>query len=277
VAGALRRHLDQRGWDEFVMNGCRRSSAIEALRAEFSGCAEQLNTIPSNYVDLGAIRKSKAPFEMSLSYNTRYKIRESIKLYQQGGELSLRRAESETEAGAMLQELTRLHQDRWTKKGRTGAFASPRFRSFHERVIARSFAQKQVDIVQVSAGDEAIGVIYSFAADGKAYLYQCGFRFSDNKKHRPGLVTLQQALQWYADAGLPEFDLMAGHQEYKRSLAKTSRPLDWLTVRRHSWRNTLVDSLRDYRERLRAVLTKPAPAQINENSGKTTETASDVQ
>jgi CelD/BcsL family acetyltransferase involved in cellulose biosynthesis len=111
----------------------------------------------------------------------------------------------------------------------------------------------------------------------KAYLYQCGFRFSDNKKHRPGLVTLQQALQWYMDAGLPEFDLMAGHQEYKRSLGKTSRPLDWLTVRRHTWRNTLVDSLRHYRERLRARLAKPAEAQTSENPGKTMETASDAQ
>ncbi len=213
VASALRRHLDSQGWDEFVMNGCSRTEASAALQQVFPRHEQNVTTFPSYYVDLNALRAGGEPFEMSLSYKVRYNIRQSIKLYQQSGQLRLTRAQSIEHAQAMLAELARLHQDRWTAKGRPGAFASPRFQ-----------------------------------------FYQCGFKFSDNKKLRPGLVTLQVALQSYLESTLPEFDLMAGDLEYKRSLAEQRRELDWHTVRRPSWRNSLLDGLRDCRTRLAALV-----------------------
>jgi CelD/BcsL family acetyltransferase involved in cellulose biosynthesis len=256
AATALRRYLNRRDWDEFVMNGCRRSQAVAALRSVFAGYQEQVHTVPSHHIDLDAIRRSGSAFEMSLSYKVRYNIRQSRKLYLQTGELHVHRAESVAEARSMLQELAAFHQQRWEKAGRSGAFASPRFQRFHDAVISRCFSKDEVDLIRVSAGPEAIGVLYNYVADGKAYFYQCGFRFSENKRLRPGLVTLESAIQWYANSGLPEFDLMAGDMEYKRSLTETFRPLDWCTVRRPTWRNTLVDLLRRCRTRFRSLTAK---------------------
>jgi CelD/BcsL family acetyltransferase involved in cellulose biosynthesis len=273
VAAELRRYLDRHGWDDLVMNGCRRSAAIAALRAAFAGCEERVRTVPSRYVDLDAIRKSGEPFETSLSSNTRYYIRQSIKLYEQSSVLRVHRAESVAEAAAMLGALARLHQERWTKKGCGGAFASPRFRRFHDAILSRCFAKGEVDIVRVSAGDETIGIIYNLVGDGRAYFYQCGFQFSENKKLRPGLVTLQKALQWYADTGLPEFNLMAGDRQYKRSLAKSQHPLDWWTVSSPTWRNLALDVLRRVRRSAQALresakATPREAPQVRENAGR---------
>ncbi len=254
VASALRRHLDSQGWDEFVINGCSRTEASAALQQVFPGHEQNVTTFPSYYVDLNTLRAGGEPFEMSLSYKVRYNIRQSIKLYQQSGQLRLTRAQSIEHAQAMLAELARLHQDRWTAKGRPGAFASPRFQQFHRAMLAKCFNRGEIDILRVSADDETIGILYNYVLKSKAFFYQCGFKFSDNRKLRPGLVTLQVALQSYLESTLPEFDLMAGDLEYKRSLAEQRRELDWHTVRRPSWRNSLLDGLRDCRTRLAALV-----------------------
>jgi len=156
----------------------------------------------------------------------------------------------------MLAELAGLHQQRWTGKGHSGAFASPRFQQFHEGLISRCHSANQVHLIRVRAGDETIGVLYNFLADGRAYFYQGGFRIASNPKMRPGMVTFQVAMQWYLESGLPEFELMAGDYRYKRSIGNGSRGLDWCTIRRPSWRNALVAALR----RIRALLQRSDPA-----------------
>ena len=254
VADALRRHLDDRGWDEFVMNGCSRTEASAALQQAFPGHEQNVTTVPSYYVDLNALRTRGELFEMSLSHKMRHHIRQSIKLYQQSGQLRLTRAQSIEDAQAMLAELARLHQDRWTAKGRPGAFASARFQQFHGAILEKCFDRGEIDILRVSADHEAIGLLYNYVLKNKAFFYQCGFKFSDNKKLSPGLVTLQVALQSYLESELPEFDLMAGDLVYKRSLAKQHRELDWCTIRRPSWRNSLIDGLQDCRTRLAALI-----------------------
>jgi CelD/BcsL family acetyltransferase involved in cellulose biosynthesis len=256
VASALRRHLDSRGWDEFVMNGCSRTEASAALQHAFPRHEQHVTTFPSYYVDLNALRASGKPFEMSLSHKVRYNIRQSIKRYQESDQLRLTRAQSIEQAQAMLAELAMLHQDRWTAKGQPGAFASARFQQFHRVILEKCFNRGEIDILHVSAGDETIGILYNYVLKSKAFFYQCGFKFSDNKKLSPGLVTLQVALQSYLESALPEFDLMAGDVLYKRSLAEQRRDLDWCTMRRPSWRNSLLDGLRDFRTRLAALVVR---------------------
>jgi hypothetical protein len=254
VANALRQQLDSRGWDEFVMNGCSRTEAFTALQQAFPDHEQTVTTVPSYYVDLNAIRAGGAPFEMSLSYKVRKSNRQSIKLYQQSAQLHLERAQSIEQAQAMLAELVKLHQDRWTAKGRPGAFASPHFQEFHRAILAKCFDRGEIDVLSVSAGDETIGVLYNYVLKSKAFFYQCGFKITGNKRLRPGMVTLQMVLQSYLESELPEFDLMAGDYEYKRSLAEQFRELDWCTIRRPSWRNSLIDGLQDYRTRLAALI-----------------------
>jgi CelD/BcsL family acetyltransferase involved in cellulose biosynthesis len=184
-----------------------------------------------------------------MSPRSRENIRRKTRAYERMGEVHLHRAESAEEATAMLDELIRLHQERWTKKERRGAFASPRFRQFHQSVLARTFHRGQVDVLRVSAGKEVIGLLHNYVVDGKVYFYQSGFKFAD-KKLSPGTVTLFAAIRHYLAAGLNEFYFMSGDSAYKKSFSPRFRELDWWTVRRSTGRNVLVDLLRVARTRL---------------------------
>ncbi len=58
VADAVRRHIDSRGWDEFVLNGCRRSESIQALLDAFASHQQTGIVDEAQYVDLAAVRES---------------------------------------------------------------------------------------------------------------------------------------------------------------------------------------------------------------------------
>ncbi len=59
---------------------------------------------------------------MGMSPKVRKHLRQNLRAYEALGELRCERAESREAAGAMLEELVALHQERWTQKGQTGAF-----------------------------------------------------------------------------------------------------------------------------------------------------------
>lgn len=249
VAASVRRHLDSRGWDEFVMTACCESPAIHALRQALGDQEQQLDRGANHYVDLDAVRRSGQAFEMGMSPRSRENIRRKTRAYERIGEIQLHRAESAEEATAMLNELIELHQERWQKKERLGAFASPRFCQFHQSVLSRTFHRGQVDVLRVSAGTEVIGLLQNYVVDGKVYFYQSGFKFAD-KKLSPGTVTLFAAIRHYLAAGLNEFYFMTGDSAYKKSFSSHFRELDWWTVRRATWKNVSVDLLRVARTRL---------------------------
>jgi CelD/BcsL family acetyltransferase involved in cellulose biosynthesis len=256
AAAALVRYLDRTGWDEFVLAGCVRSDALTALQSAFGLHSVNREAVRSYYIDLTAVRATGKPFEMTLSYKSRYNIRQSIKLYRECGPLKLERAQDVDQAHEMLAELAELHEERWAAKGKLGAFASPRFRSFHYDLLIRLFGLGRIDLIRVSAGSETIGVIYNLIGPDQVFFYQCGFRITSNKRLRPGLVSLQTALEWYRESGVAEFDLMAGDLEYKRSFSDQFRDLEWCTIRRRGWRTALLDSMRYCRHRYQKARQK---------------------
>jgi CelD/BcsL family acetyltransferase involved in cellulose biosynthesis len=261
VAASLRRHLDGCGWDEFVMSACRESAAIRAVRQALGDLEQQQDGAANHYVDLEEVRRSGEPFEMSMSPRSRENLRRKTRVYERMGEIRLHRAESAEEANAMLDELIRLHQERWHKKDRLGAFASPRFRQFQHAVLARSFHRGQVDVLRVTAGKELVGLLHNYVVDGKVYFYQSGFNIAD-KKLSPGTVTLFAAIRHYLAAGLDEFYFMSGDSAYKKSFSPRFCQLDWWTIRRATWRTVLVDVLRVARMRV------PGMPQRQEGEGQ---------
>jgi CelD/BcsL family acetyltransferase involved in cellulose biosynthesis len=266
AAAALRRHIEGRGWDEFILAGCCQTEALEALKKTFPEHLVSTKPARSYYVDLSAVRASGRPFEMTLSQNTRYNIRKSIKLYQESGPIEITRAGTLQEACEALAELTALHTASWVARGQAGAFSSPHFLQFHKDILERCFHQGQIDLVRVSQGERTIGVLYNFVADGKAYFYQSGFQLTENKKLRPGLVTFQFALQLYTESQLAEFDFMAGDFQYKRSLSDQFRELEWCAIRRHGWRNAAVDKLREFKNMYHSLRDKQIEGEKVEES-----------
>ena len=126
----------------------------------------------SAFVNLVQIRANKQPYLMYLSANTRQQIRRSMRLYEKRGPLRLERARTIDEALSFFHDAGKLHQHRWTARGKPGAFAFPFYVAMHERVIASAYPEGAVELIRVCVGSSAIGLSLQFCLS-----WPCEFLF----------------------------------------------------------------------------------------------------
>lgn len=183
------------------------------------------------YVDLADLRQTKRNYLEALSSNTRYQLRRSARTYAAGGELVLRRAQSQDEARAFLAALAALHQTTWTGRGRPGAFAEPWFGRFHHALIDRGLERDEVAPLRLTAGERVVGYLYNFEYRGTVLAYQSGFDYAGAGRHEaPGLTCHHQAIIDAASRGIDRYDFLAGEDRYKRSLATSEARLHWAVL-----------------------------------------------
>ncbi len=144
-----------------------------------------------------------------------------------------RRAATAAEAHDWLDELATLHQATWKARGHPGAFANPFFGRFHHVLIDRGMPRGEIDLLRVTAGSRVVGLLYNFRYRGQALAYQGGFDYAGAGRHqKPGLTCHHQAIRLATIDGLNRYDMLAGEDRYKRSLAGDATALHWLEVGR---------------------------------------------
>jgi hypothetical protein len=254
VAGALVTFLRSHKWDELLLPGVVEQDAVRILASSLG--ENEIEEVLSRYIDFTGFRDPPVDFLSSLSSKTRYHIRRTRRSYEEiGGACTLRVAQTAEEALGMLQQLAELHQARWKGRGHPGAFNSPKFTGFHEMMIRQEFDRTL--LFRVQAGAEVVGLLYCFLFRGWVYYYQSGISYTLDNRRNPGLLTLYLTISHCLER--PEFkgfDLMAGDNEYKRSLASTHRPLRWIVVRRPTVPSLLYRGLRSVKRAYVQILKK---------------------
>ena len=152
----------------------------------------------------------------TLSKNTRHQIRRSLKLLQQRGAVSLKRANSLKEACSMLEHAGELHRQRWC--GTKSGFNNPFFLEFHNELIKRNFYSGCIDIICLLVGEEPICYLYNFVHDDYVYFYLSGIKYERDNRIKPGLVAHAHAISMYAREERKTYDFMGGRGQYKASL-----------------------------------------------------------
>jgi CelD/BcsL family acetyltransferase involved in cellulose biosynthesis len=219
--------LPGRNGRQLVLSGVD-ADHLRAARA--SGIVRLRHTRRAPFVDCAAIRARGSYLDL-LSANTRYQIRRSARRYAAIEPLAIRRAETIAEAHDFLAALAALHQERWRRRGEPGAFANPRFVRFHQSLIERAMAARQVDLLRIGAGDAAIGYLYNFRFRNRVLAYQSGFDYDAAGPHRkPGLTSHHLAIEMCAAEGIERYDFLAGADRYKLSLSTGSTELHWLEL-----------------------------------------------
>lgn len=249
VSAALLAWIGRTRWDELALDG------MEAIPSLTDGCRVESKLRPSYYVDLTALRSSGTSYDTALSANTRQQIRRSIRMYEETtGPLVVEQAGDKGQALEFLEELADLHQKSWSERGRPGVFASHRFRRFHSRLIERSFDAGCVHLLRVASGPQTVGLLHCFFHQGRIYFYQSGFAYQSDNRSKPGLMTHYLAIKHYLADRLDvvEYDLLAGDAQYKRSLAREHRTLNWLVAQRPTLRVRAFWILRERKRRVSA-------------------------
>jgi CelD/BcsL family acetyltransferase involved in cellulose biosynthesis len=224
AVGTIRPWLPRR----LVLSGVE-GATLDAARA--AGRVTILRTTQARWADLARLRATGRDFLEGLSANTRYQLRRSDRAYRALGEVTIRGAATTAEAHGWLDELAALHQATWTARGQPGAFARPYFVRFHHALIGRGMPRGEIDLLRVTAGERVVGLLYNFRYRNRALAYQGGFDYPSAGRHqKPGLTCHHQAIRFAAAVGLDRYDLLAGDDRYKRSLADGATELHWLQV-----------------------------------------------
>ena len=244
AAEALVDYLLKQEWDELALEGFLDGSVLETLTRGLSFCERQETCHPSYYVDLAAIRSAGVAYETVLKSSNRKHLKQNLRYYSEIGPLQFSRAEDVQAGLEMFEELAVLSQQRSDALGRRGIFASSRFVEFHRRLISDRLLAGDVQLFRLQAGSGTVGVIYNLVSFGKIYFYQCGYRYTDDKRLSPGTVTLFHVIEHCIREGFDHFDFLSGEAKYKEWMSTGQRELRWASFQKADFRFRIIDRLR---------------------------------
>lgn len=236
-------------WRECRLPGLSAASTAAVQKSSVQYRLYRKSVAP--YVGLTESFSDSDSYLKILSKNTRHQIRRSLKIYEDRGALTLMRPNTLDDANKCLERMIQLHQTQWRARGKCGAFSTTAFLQFHTDLLHDAFANGMVDLVEVRAAGEMIGILYNLVYEGIVSSYQSGFAFEQDNRLKPGLVCHALAISDYASSGVETYRFLAGDQRYKKSLATGTDTLYWLAIQRPDMRMRVENTLRKIKSRLR--------------------------
>ena len=202
--------LDIPGWQECHLPDLPPDAALSRAAAP-SGLAETRQSgpccpvlaLPSDPADLATVVPRK----------TLRDVRQTHARSETVGSVVLDTADLDT-IDLALDDLFRLHEERWRERGEAGVLADPAVRAFH-RDAARAFCEAGVlRLYRLRIGDTVAGVYYGFQHSGNAYAYLGGFD-PEMTRLSPGAQLLDHAIRAAIAEGAREFHFLRGGESYK--------------------------------------------------------------
>jgi CelD/BcsL family acetyltransferase involved in cellulose biosynthesis len=115
---------------------------------------------------------------------------------------------------AAMEELFRLHNGRWRRRGVSGAFAGARMQQFHHDVARQFLGRGWLRLHRLRLDGETRAAFYCFQLRERVYYYLSGFDIAYGK-YSIGNVLMAQAIERGIADGAREFDLLRGDETYK--------------------------------------------------------------
>ncbi len=237
--------VSREDWDEWFIDGLHSVDPTQNVPVPRVRWVMRRRT-KCHYVDLKSLRGSEGHYVDLLGANTRYNIRRSIREYEKVGALVLECASTQERASTFLSRLKLLHQAYWRAKGLPGSFSNSFFDDFHARLVRTLFAEGLIQLLELRAGDNAIGYLYNFVDRGRVYNYQSGYNYSlcPYAQGRPGLIAHAYAVEFNRAQGHSCYEFMAGDTRYKQDLGVGSNDMFWLVAQRTRLKFLVEDQLR---------------------------------
>ena len=205
-------------WDELITGAITEKDALLLERAG-DLMRHDIWNAPCYGVDLKKIRDSNTDYLSTLSRNTRYQIKRSIKIYQKSGMLNIEYASNKESALYQFNKIGPLHMMRWgTGVGKSG-FANPYFVKFHRNLIDNNWDKGLINLINVHIEGKSIARFYNFIYRNQIYFYLSGLIIEPDSKLKPGLTGHALCIQEYINKGFDFYDFMGGGERYKESLA----------------------------------------------------------
>lgn len=151
----------------------------------------------------------------SLSSNSRGSLKASATLMSQTGTLELHVCTTADSIPAFMKTLIELHRKSWHERGRSGSFATERFRQFHRELAEDLLAQGNLFLCNLELDGTPVGSFYGFEHNRVMHGYLLGAERSAVPRASIGRVLLGRCIEAATKRGCREFDWLRGYEEYK--------------------------------------------------------------
>jgi CelD/BcsL family acetyltransferase involved in cellulose biosynthesis len=137
-----------------------------------------------------------------------------------GGQFEIAAAENLSE---FLDDLFKLHTDRWSEQGQSGVLDNERVRAFHSSCAPGLLQSGLLHLSRLRLANRTIAVIYSLLSDRTAYCYLQGFD-PDFSSLSPGTQLMFSVMSDALARGRREFDFLRGREAYKQHWRAETKP-----------------------------------------------------
>ncbi len=104
-------------------------------------------------------------------------------------------------------------------------FDRPGYRSYYWSMVERFSASGNVQVCALLANDVPIASHWGILTSDHFYSLMPAFEAGDWAKYSPGMIHLEEMIQWSVDQGLKIFDLGVGDEPYKLRIENKQLPL----------------------------------------------------
>ena len=149
-----------------------------------------------------------------LSKRQRANLRNARSRLQRAGGATVEIATSET-LDEFLDDLFRLHTNRWSGLGEPGVLADGNIRNFHENAAPALLAQGALRFYRLRVERSTVAALYAMRSRDTLFCYLQGFD-PDFSQLSPGTHLIFCAMQDAIELRIRRFDFLRGDEEYKR-------------------------------------------------------------
>jgi CelD/BcsL family acetyltransferase involved in cellulose biosynthesis len=159
----------------------------------------------------------------------RANVRRRLRAIAAGFDVRFAKVETEDDRRSALSVLIDLNRERWATRGGTTAFESPDLCDFHDEVTWSALRDGTLRLYTLALNGVVVAVMYGFVRQQRFFFFQHGFSEA-YAKTSIGLVLMARTIQAALAEGLTGFDMLYGHESYKKLWARDERRLGRLQL-----------------------------------------------
>jgi CelD/BcsL family acetyltransferase involved in cellulose biosynthesis len=179
------------------------------------------------YIDLTG--QSWDGYLASLGSSHRANFRRRLRGLEANFQVRFAPVESHDDRRRVTEALFRFHDQRWNDCGGSTAFSTAPLRAFHQDLTRAALECGWLRMHALTLNGTIAAAMYGFARDRRFYFYQHGFDVA-YRQYSLGLVLMGLTIRAAIDERMHEFDMLYGHEPYKKLWAGRQRPLGRLML-----------------------------------------------
>lgn len=161
-----------------------------------------------------------------LSASARSKLRKCERKFLTLSGYDAETPETPDEAERVLDELSRLHAARWSRRGHSGVFAAPRFNAYHRQLCRMLAGDEALQLRLYTIADVPVAGFYGLRDHGTTHYYQSGFDIERFGRFSPLFVAHCREIAAAIERGDKYYDFMRSpRRSYKHGYGCSETPL----------------------------------------------------